>query len=154
MGLLAFTLRRTLQLVPVLLGLTLIVFALQALALGDPVRVAMGQRGDPEVIARIRAEYGLDDPLWAQYGQYLARLLRGDFGRSFRQQVPVADLIVERLPATSMALGVVAVAALLVYEHSLVRTDDLSRIDAAFFTVNGWISLGYFVVTLAARLLA
>jgi 4-hydroxybenzoate polyprenyltransferase len=50
--------------------------------------------------------------------------------------------------------GVSAVAGLLVYEHSLVRADDLSRIDAAFFTVNGWISLGYFVVTLAARLLA
>ena len=50
--------------------------------------------------------------------------------------------------------GVAAVAALLVYEHSLVRADDLSRIDAAFFTVNGWISLGYFAVTVAARLMA
>jgi len=49
--------------------------------------------------------------------------------------------------------GVAAVAALLVYEHSLVRHDDLSRVDAAFFTVNGWISLGYFLLTLAARLL-
>jgi 4-hydroxybenzoate polyprenyltransferase len=51
-------------------------------------------------------------------------------------------------------VGVSAVAGLLVYEHSLVRADDLSRIDAAFFTVNGWISLGYFMVTLAARLMA
>ena len=51
-------------------------------------------------------------------------------------------------------VGVAALAGLLVYEHSLVRAGDLSRIDAAFFTVNGWISLGYFVVTLAARLLA
>lgn len=51
-------------------------------------------------------------------------------------------------------VGVAAVAGLLIYEHSLVRADDLSRIDAAFFTVNGWISLGYFAVTLAARLLA
>jgi 4-hydroxybenzoate polyprenyltransferase len=50
--------------------------------------------------------------------------------------------------------GVAVVAVLLIYEHSLVRADDLSRIDAAFFTVNGWISLGYFVVTLAARLMA
>lgn len=47
--------------------------------------------------------------------------------------------------------GVVGVAALLAYEHSLVSADDLSRIDAAFFTVNGWISVGYFVVTAAAR---
>jgi 4-hydroxybenzoate polyprenyltransferase len=51
-------------------------------------------------------------------------------------------------------VGVAAVAGLLIYEHSLVRADDLSRIDAAFFTVNGWISVGYFAVTLAARLLA
>jgi 4-hydroxybenzoate polyprenyltransferase len=50
--------------------------------------------------------------------------------------------------------GVAVVAGLLIYEHSLVRADELSRIDAAFFTVNGWISLGYFVVTLAARLMA
>ena len=50
--------------------------------------------------------------------------------------------------------GVAVVAGLLVYEHSLVHADDLSRIDAAFFTVNGWISLGYFGVTLAARLMA
>lgn len=50
--------------------------------------------------------------------------------------------------------GVGVVAALLIYEHSLVRADDLSRIDAAFFTVNGWISLGYFAVTLAARWMA
>jgi len=50
--------------------------------------------------------------------------------------------------------GVAAVAGLLVYEHSLVRPGDLSRIDAAFFTVNGWISVGYFAVTLAARLMA
>lgn len=50
--------------------------------------------------------------------------------------------------------GVAGVAALLVYEHSLVRHDDLSRVDVAFFTVNGWVSVGYFGVTLAARLLA
>jgi len=50
--------------------------------------------------------------------------------------------------------GLAAVAGLLVYEHSLVRADDLSRVDAAFFTVNGWISVGYFAITLAARLMA
>jgi 4-hydroxybenzoate polyprenyltransferase len=50
--------------------------------------------------------------------------------------------------------GVAGVAALLVYEHSLVRADDLSRVDAAFFAVNGWISVGYLAATLAARLLA
>jgi 4-hydroxybenzoate polyprenyltransferase len=50
--------------------------------------------------------------------------------------------------------GVAVVAGLLAYEHSLVRHDDLSRVNAAFFTVNGWISIGYFAFTLAALLLA
>jgi 4-hydroxybenzoate polyprenyltransferase len=59
------------------------------------------------------------------------------------------------VPLHPLYVGVVAaVAALLVYEHSLVRPDDLSRLDSAFFTVNGWISLGYFTGTVAALLLA
>lgn len=114
MALLPFAARRALQLIPVLVGLTLIVFALQTFALGDPVRVAMGQRGDPETIARLRADYGLDAPLWVQYGRFLTRLLGGDLGRSFRQQVPVTTLLAERLPATvRLALAAMALAACL-----------------------------------------
>jgi peptide/nickel transport system permease protein len=137
MGLFPFAVRRALQLVPVLLGLTLIVFALQAVALGDPVRAAMGQRGDPEAIARIRADYGLDAPLWVQYGQYLGRLLRGDLGRSFRQQVPVADLIAERLPATlRLALAAMGLAALLGVAAGVAAAVGHGRVlDAAVMTV-------------------
>lgn len=137
MGLFPFAIRRALQLVPVLLGLTLIVFALQAVALGDPVRAAMGQRGDPEAIARIRADYGLDAPLWVQYGQYLGRLLRGDLGRSFRQQVPVADLIAERLPATlRLALAAMGLAALLGVAAGVAAAVGHGRLlDAAIMTV-------------------
>jgi len=137
MGLFPFAVRRALQLVPVLLGLTLIVFALQAVALGDPVRAAMGQRGDPEAIARIRADYGLDAPLWVQYGQYLGRLLRGDLGRSFRQQVPVADLIAERLPATlRLALAAMGLAAVLGVAAGVAAAVGHGRLlDAAIMTV-------------------
>lgn len=137
MGLFPFAVRRALQLVPVLLGLTLIVFALQAVALGDPVRAAMGQRGDPEAIARIRADYGLDAPRWVQYGQYLGRLLRGDLGRSFRQQVPVADLIAERLPATlRLALAAMGLAALLGVAAGVAAAVGHGRLlDAAIMTV-------------------
>lgn len=112
MALIPFAVRRAMQLLPVLLGLTLIVFALQTVALGDPVRATMGQRADPGAIARIRADYGLDAPLWVQYGRFLTRLLRGDLGRSFRQQVPVTTLLAERLPATvrlALAATVLAV---------------------------------------------
>ena len=137
MDLFPFAVRRALQLVPVLLGLTLIVFALQAVALGDPVRAAMGQRADPEAIARIRADYGLDAPLWVQYGQYLRRLLRGDLGRSFRQQVPVAELIAERLPATlRLALAAMGLAALLGVAAGVAAAVGHGRLlDAAIMTV-------------------
>jgi len=137
MGLLPFAVRRALQLVPVLLGLTLIVFALQAVALGDPVRATMGQRADPEAIARIRADYGLDAPLWVQYGQYLRRLLRGDLGRSFRQQVPVAELIAERLPATlRLALAAMGLAALLGVGAGVAAAVGRGKLlDAALMTV-------------------
>jgi peptide/nickel transport system permease protein len=97
---LAFVMRRLLTLIPVLIGVTLVIFSLSYISLGDPVRAMMGQRGDPEVIAQIRRDYGLDQPLHVQYARYIGRLLQGDLGRSYRQQRRVTDLMWERLPAT------------------------------------------------------
>jgi len=95
-----FVMRRLLPLIPVLIGVTLVIFSLSYISLGDSVRAMMGQRGDPEVIAQIRRDYGLDQPLHVQYARYMGRLLQGDLGRSYRQQRRVTDLIWERLPAT------------------------------------------------------
>jgi ABC-type dipeptide/oligopeptide/nickel transport system permease component len=91
---------RVVALVPVVFGVTLLVFLLNAAALGDPARAAMGQRGDPEVLERIRRDYALDRPLVAQYGAWMAKLGRGDLGHSYHQQRPVAEVIAERAPAT------------------------------------------------------
>src|ERR671935_3004159 len=90
---------RLVALVPVVLGVTVLVFALNAVALGDPARAAMGQRADPETLERLRREYALDRPLPVQYAAWLARLARGDLGESFREQRPVREIIVERPPA-------------------------------------------------------
>ena len=98
------------QAIPVLFGVTLITFLLIHVALGDPVRAMMGQRADPEVVARIRTEYGLDKPVWNRYTIYMAKILAGDLGYSFRQGRPVSDVIAERLPATVR----LAVAAMIV----------------------------------------
>ncbi|MFQ5988301.1 MAG: ABC transporter permease [Candidatus Methylomirabilales bacterium] len=98
------------QAIPVLIGVTLITFLLIHVALGDPVRAMMGQRADPEVVARIRTEYGLDKPVWNRYTMYMAKILVGDLGYSFRQGRPVSDVIAERLPATVR----LAVAAMIV----------------------------------------
>ncbi len=103
--------RRLLSLAPVLLGISLLVFTLTAISLGDPVRAAMGQRGDPAVIAQIRQEYGLDQPLHVQYAMWMARLLRGDLGRSYQQQRRVTEILAERFPATlRLALAATAIA--------------------------------------------
>ena len=101
---------RVAALVPVVFGITLLVFALNALALGDPARAAMGQRADPETLERLRREYALDRPLPVQYLTWLGRLAQGDLGQSFREQRPVLDVITERLPATAR----LAVAATLI----------------------------------------
>jgi ABC-type dipeptide/oligopeptide/nickel transport system permease component len=103
---------RLLALVPVLFGITLLVFLLNALGMGDPARAAMGQRADPAALERLRQEYALDRPLPAQYAAWMGRLLHGDLGTSWREERPVVDVLAERLPATvrlAMAATVVAV---------------------------------------------
>jgi len=95
----------------VLFGITLLVFLLNAAALGDPARAAMGQRADPEALERLRREYALDRPLPVQYATWIGRLARGDLGTSFREQRPVAEVLAERLPATiRLALAATLVA--------------------------------------------
>ena len=106
--------RRLVALIPVLFGISLLVFVLNAVALGDPARAMLGQRGDPELIAQIRKEYALDRPLWVQYATWMGRLVQGNLGRSYHQQRPVGDVIAERFPATfrlAVAATAIAVAA-------------------------------------------
>jgi len=103
--------RRAFTLLPVLFGVSLLVFILTAISLGDPVRAALGQRGEPELIAQIRKDYALDQPAIIQYGLWIGRLLRGDLGRSYHQQRPVTEILSERFPATfRLAFGATVVA--------------------------------------------
>ena len=102
------------RVVPVVLGITVLVFALNAVALGDPARVAMGQRADAAALERLRREYALDRSLPVQYAAWLGRLARGDLGESFREQRPVGEVIVERLPATArLALAATLISIVL-----------------------------------------
>src|SRR3989454_2974525 len=105
---------RLVALFPVLFGITLLVFLLNAIALGDPARAAMGQRADPEALERLRREYALDRPLPVQYARWIGRLMRGDLGRSFREQRPVRDVLAERAPATiRLALAATVISIVL-----------------------------------------
>ncbi len=97
---LSFVIRRTLLTIPVLFGLTIVVFAIARLLPGDPVALAAGPNATPAEIAAYGREFGLDRPILAQYWTYLTGLLRGDFGVSIFTRRPVGEDLVVFLPAT------------------------------------------------------
>jgi len=95
-------LRRLVFLIPLLFGLTLLTFLAMHLIPGDLAVLLIGPDGvqDPETLANIRREYGLDRPLVYQYGVWLGKVVQGDFGESLRLHVPVLGEILRRLPVT------------------------------------------------------
>jgi peptide/nickel transport system permease protein len=101
--------RRLLLAIPILIGISLIVFLMLHTAGGDPAELKLGMHGDPEKIAQLRHEMGLDRPLAVQYVDFISHAVTGDFGRSFRSDAPVADEIFARFPAT-IELALVAMA--------------------------------------------
>lgn len=103
----AYIIRRVLLMIPVSLLVSVIIFTLLRLTPGDPVATMLGEERDPQVIAAVRHEYGLDQPLPVQYFAWLGHIVRGDMGRSLRTRQPVREAILERLPAT-FELGVAA----------------------------------------------
>ncbi|HHW18107.1 MAG TPA: ABC transporter permease [Firmicutes bacterium] len=95
-----YIVRRLLQMIPLLIGISIINFTIMHLAPGDPVLLLSERNATPEELARIRALYGLDEPIHVQYVKWLGHVLKGDFGRSFVDGRPVMDHILERLPYT------------------------------------------------------
>ena len=104
---LRFVLRRLALLVPVLVGLSVLLFAWVRALPGDPARALLGQRATPEGIARVNEVYGFNEPILVQYFAYVKALLSGDFGRSIRTGQPVLESFVEKFPAT-LELGLTA----------------------------------------------
>ncbi len=100
--------RRLLQYLPVLALVSVFVFVLVRLIPGDPASVMLGPTATEEQIKLLRIDMGLEQPIWNQYVLWIQRLLGGDFGTSFINRFPVADLIWRRMPAT-IELAVVAI---------------------------------------------
>lgn len=92
--------RRILQLIPVLLGMTFIVFLIIRAIPGDPAQVILGQQASEEAVKALRTTLGLDNPWYIQYFEYLKGLLTGDLGESLRTRTPVADEVWPYLAAT------------------------------------------------------
>jgi peptide/nickel transport system permease protein len=97
---LQFIVRRLIQLIPILIGLSILVFIWIRALPGGPAEALLGERATPESVARVRELYGLDRPLWQQYLTYVGSVVRLDFGQSVVSRRPVVTEIGERFPAT------------------------------------------------------
>ncbi|WP_295884464.1 ABC transporter permease [uncultured Thiohalocapsa sp.] len=109
-----YVVRRLLLLLPVLLGVSLVVFAVMALVPGDPALAILGPYATPERLAELRAELALDQPWWRRWLDWLAGVLKGDMGRSVSLERPVADAVLERLgPTLLLAAAALVLGAVL-----------------------------------------
>lgn len=96
------------QLVPVLIGISIMSFALIQLTPGDPARMIVGIKASPETVEAVRQRLGLDQPLLIQYVRFVGKVVQGDLGESMRYRVPVNDLIMDYVPVTGfLALYVI-----------------------------------------------
>ena len=105
--------RRLVVLVPTLFIVSILIFGLQQLLPGDPAMALAGEEHDPGAVAAIRAKYHLDRPLVVQYGIWIGNVVRGDFGQSLRNRIPVSELLASKLPVT-VELAVCSMAIALV----------------------------------------
>ncbi len=105
---LSYIAKKFAELIPTLVGISILSFILVRLVPGDPVLLLLGERGaDPKVYTQMKKDMGLDLPLWRQYGRYMGKVLKGDLGTSIVSKRPVADEFWDRFPAT-LELGLLA----------------------------------------------
>lgn len=109
-----FIARRLISLIPVMLGVSIVVFALIRLIPGDPVIVMLGERARPEDIERVREEMGFNRPIYIQYAEWMGRVLRGDLGTSIINRTAVMDELKYRLSATVEMIVVGMIIGLIV----------------------------------------
>ena len=110
-----YLIRRLLIAIPSLLGISVVLFTVLALAPGDPFgELASNPAIPPEVAASLRAKFGLDDPVWTRYVHWLVAMLQGDWGFSFASRINVDTLILQRLPTTLIVIGAAQILAIIV----------------------------------------
>jgi peptide/nickel transport system permease protein len=134
---LVFVRNRIIFSIPVVLGVSILVFLMLHALPGDPVQVMMGQSASAEAAARVRHQLGLDQPIYVQYAQFVGHALTGDLGRSIRTNQPVMDLILSQFPSTLQltfaGLGFAVVIGLLL--GTIAATHHQSWIDNSSMVV-------------------
>ena len=134
--------RRILMMIPVIIGISFLIFAIMNLTPGDPARLMLGESASNEDVAALREEMGLNDNFFVRYFNYLADALHGDFGISYRSKVPVFDELFARFPSTlKLAFGATVIMVLVglpigvisaVKQYSLI--DNISLFSAFLLT--------------------
>ena len=153
---LRYFLKRLMFLIPVLLGVSVVIFSIVHLAPGDPAEVMLGPSATQEEITNLREQLGLTKPLYVQYGIFLTNALKGDLGRSIKSNAPVVDEIMERFPATLTlaVLGMIFAIAIGLPLGILAALKQNTWVDAlcSFFALVGF-SIPNFWVGLMLMLL-
>jgi peptide/nickel transport system permease protein len=146
--------RRALLAIPVVLGVSVIVFMVMHLLPGDPVAVMLGGPeggASPEAMQALREELGLNDPIYVQYARYLAQALRGNLGRSIRTHRPVTRYLSEQLPSTveltlagmalAIAIGIPAGCISAIRRGSWIDTATMAITMSSLAMPNFWLGL-------------
>ncbi|HYM68658.1 MAG TPA: ABC transporter permease [bacterium] len=153
-----FVLGRLVSLLPVLLVLSAVTFAIMRMIPGDPVEIMFGGEGDPAVVAAARVRLGLDRPLALQYLFWLARLGQGDLGRSIRTNQLVTQVIAERLPVTcelaALSVALVVVIALPLGIVAAIRRDSPVDVAASSLSLIGVTIPSFFLGILLIQVFA
>ena len=130
--------------IPVLFGISLITFILIHAIPGDPVRILLGPRATQQVIDAVHAQYGLDKPIYIQYGYFLLNLVKGDMGRSIVFKMPVLTLIGERISATLSLLTYGLIFALaLTLPLAIIAAIYRGRFPDHFIRLVSTVGLGF-----------
>jgi peptide/nickel transport system permease protein len=139
-----FVLFRPLQFLPVLFGISIITFILVRLIPGDPARVLLGARSTPAAIANIRAQYGLDEPLWLQYFYFLQNLANGQMGKSTLYKVDVLKLVAARIePTLTLVLVSVLLSILIAVPLAAISARSSGRFADHVIRIVSTVGIGF-----------
>ena len=149
-----FVLYRPLQLLPVLFGISILIFLLVHSIPGDPVRVLLGARGSPEAILRIRAQFGLDEPLLTQYLFFVKNIFHGEMGKSVLYKIDVLELVIGRIePTVFLVTGSVLVALLITIPLASIAATNRGGLIDHTIRLLSTIGLGFPAFWLAIMLI-
>lgn len=153
-----YILKRIIMLIPVIIGITFIVFSIVSFTPGNPGRLILGVTASEESVNQLNEKLGVNDPFIIKYKNYMCNAIKGDFGKSYNTGEPVSDVLLQRFPTTlRLAIAAILIASLVgiplgiisaVKQHSFI--DSLSMISALLFASIPGFWLGLMLILLFA----